>query len=79
MGDFQVHGLSYQGRNAPENAQLLKESEKKNTTRGFFISTLPHVKLIAEIHVYTCHKNMQSMGIFFLQEKHMKNILQEMK
>ena len=29
MGDFQVHGLSYQGRNAPENAQLLKESEKK--------------------------------------------------
>ena len=79
MGDFQVHGLSYQGRNAPENAQLLKESEKKNTTRGFFISTLPHVKLIAEIHVYTCHKNMQSMGIFFLQVKHIKNILQEMK
>ena len=29
MGDFQAHGLSYQGRNAPENVQLLKESEKK--------------------------------------------------
>ena len=72
MGDFQVHGLSYQGRNAPENAQLLKESEKKNTTRGFFISTLPHVKLIAEIHVYTCHKNMQSMGIFFTGKTYKK-------
>ena len=57
----------------------LRKAKKKNTTRGFFISTLPHVKLIAEIHVYTCHKNMQSMGIFFLQEKHIKNILQEMK
>ena len=64
MGDLQAHGLSYQGRDALENVQLLKESEKKNTSRGFFISTLPHVKLIAEIHVYARHKNMQSMGIF---------------
>ena len=76
MGDLQAHGLSYQGRNAPENVQLLKESEKKNTSRGFFISTLPHVKLIAEIHVYARHKNMQSMGIFFtvFREFSWKNI-----
>ena len=58
---------------------------KKITTGGFFISTLPHVKLIAETHVYTCHKSMQSMGIFFLQflesfrGKYIYNILQEMK
>ena len=81
MGDFQV--MAYQGRNAPENVQLLKESEKI-TTGGFFISTLPHVKLIAETHVYTCHKSMQSMGIFlqFLESfrgKYIYNILQEMK
>ena len=42
----------------------LRKARKKNTSRGFFISTLPHVKLIAEIHVYARHKNMQSMGIF---------------
>ena len=47
------------------NVQLLKESEKKITTRGLFISTLSHVKLIAEIRIDTCQKHMKSMGIFF--------------
>ena len=40
------------------NVQLLKETEIKITTRGLFVSTLSHVKLIAEIRVYTCHKNI---------------------
>ena len=66
------------------NVQLLKETEKKITTRGLFISTLSPVKLIAEIRVYTCHKNMKSMGIFYsfstvFAEKYIKNLLQEMK
>ena len=47
---------------------------------------MSHVKLIAETRFYICHKNMKSMGIFFFyrfskvfEEKHIKNILQEMK
>ena len=65
------------------NVQLLKESEKKITTRGLFISTLSHVKLIAETRVYMPQKNMKSMGIFFdsfskfFVEKYIKYILQE--
>ena len=39
---------------------------KKITSRGLFISTLSHVKLIAETRVYIGHKNMKSMGIFFI-------------
>ena len=56
-----------QGNNNRSNVQLLKESEKKITTRGLFISTLSHVKLIAETRHYICYKNMKSMSIFFLQ------------
>ena len=49
------------------------------------MSAMSHVKLIAETRVYTCHKNMKSMGIFFYSfskvfaGKIYKNILQEMK
>ena len=44
-----------------------KKSEKKFAKRGLFISAMSHVKLIAETRVYICHKNMKSIGIFFLQ------------
>ena len=49
------------------------------------MSEMSHVKLNAETRVYICHKDMKSMGIFFLQffesfcGKIYKNILQEMK
>ena len=57
----------------------LRQKAKNFTTRGLFISAMSHVKLIAETRVYTCQKNMKSMG--FLQffesfaEKLIKNIL----
>ena len=46
-----------------------KRPKKKITTRarGLFISVLSHVKLITETRVLICHKNMKSMGFFFLQ------------
>ena len=37
---------------------------KKITTRGLFISTLSHFKLIAETRVYIYQKNMKSIGNF---------------
>ena len=48
------------------NVQLLKESEKQITTRGLFISTLSHVKLIAETRVYMPQKH-EIYGYFFFQ------------
>ena len=41
------------------------KSEKKITTRGLFIGAMSLVKLITEIRVYICHKNMKSMGFFY--------------
>ena len=60
------------------------KSEKKITTRGLFISAMSLVKLITEILVYICHKNMKSMGFFYgfskvFAENFIKNILREMK
>ena len=57
MGDFQAHGLSYQGRNAPENDR-----------RDTFIHATKTCNLWVFFTVFRV----------FL-EKHIKNILQEMK
>lgn len=65
---FQTHGFSYQCKEIKIGvmfSSLRKAKKKKITTRGLFISTLSHVKLIAETRHYTCYKNMKSMGIFF--------------
>ena len=66
------------------NVQLLydkkQKKKKKITTRGFFISAMSHVKLIAETRVYICHKNMIYLCGFYsfwkvYAEKFIKNIL----
>ena len=74
-----------QGNKNRSNVQFLKESEKKITTRGLFISTLSHVKLIAETRHYICYKTWNLWVFFFYSfskvfaEKYIKYIPQEMK
>ena len=68
--DFQTHGFSYHCKEIKIGVMFssLRKAKKKITTRGLFISTLSHVKLIAETrHHIICYKNMKSMGIFALQ------------
>ena len=83
--DFQTHGFSYHCKEIKIGVMFssLRKAKKKITTRGLFISTLSHVKLIAETRHHICYKNMKSMGIFALQkvfaEKYIKYIPQEMK
>ena len=45
---------------------------------------MSHVKINTETRLFICHKNMKSVGYFYgfskvFAEKHIKNILQEMK
>ena len=61
----------------------LRKAKKTITTRGLFISTLSHVKLIAETRVYMPQKH-EIYGYFFTVRRFsrkniIKNILQEMK
>ena len=53
---------------------LKTKSEKEFTTRGLFISTMSHVKLIAKTSVYICHKNVTSMGFLQLFESFHRKI-----
>ena len=62
----------------------LRKAKKTLTTRGLFISTLSHVKLIAETRVYMPQKH-EICGYFFTvfrrfsRKNIIKDILQEMK
>ena len=65
--DFQIHGFTYQGRNASQQCSAALRKAKIFLQREVYLFARCLIKLIAETHVYICHKNMKSMSIFFLQ------------
>ena len=85
--DFQTHGFSSHCKEIKIGVMFssLRKAKKKITTRGLFISTLSHVKLIAETRHYMLQKH-EIYGYFcfysfsnVFAEKYIKYIPQELK
>ena len=83
--DFQTHGFFLSRKKCiGVMFSSIRKAKKTLTTRGLFISTLSHVKLIAETRVYMPQKH-EICGYFFTvfrrfsRKNIIKDILQEMK